>query len=142
VSIKKNPIQHASVAIALALLGIAVSPADAATRGRSVQTKFLPIEMNWQAKSSGCAIGIFFFSVGAGIDRATLDRMTSFINRDNSVINVLPYSRGREGEIELCVRADRTQIDRLFKDLKMMIPKVAQGRRIRMSSSLGHQFSN
>ena len=76
----------------------------------------------------GCSITIAFGSYGPGIDLPTLTRMERWLRLNRAVRNFTRLSRGREGELTLCVRT-RSYRDAslLSRQLRGMIPPRPRG---------------
>jgi hypothetical protein len=111
--------------------------------GQSTQTKFKPGVVDPYVKSPDCALKVFFTSPGTGIDVTRYKQIKELLEQDDAVNNVQPYSRGREGETELCVQlADDGQINRLFNELKAVLPSDSNGRSIFIVTKSGIRFGN
>ena len=75
-----------------------------------------------------CTITVAFGSYGPGIDLATLTSMERWLRGDRRVRSVVRHSRGREGELTLCVRTRAYKgADRLARQLRQMIPARPRG---------------
>lgn len=111
-------------AVAATLLGATVADA----RSRAVDPRRGPNPGGWQQPPADCPLTISFGSYGPGIDRPTLVRMESRLQRDRRVGNVSSHRWGREGEVTLCVRPRRGADARpLAADLRAMIPARPRG---------------
>ena len=112
--------------------------------GREVTKKIQPMVMNeWQSKPAGCSLMVYFGSVGAGIDDVARRRIEELLEQDAAVVTVQPYLRGREGETLLCIRVNNdTAIERLFGELRALVPKNSGGRPIILETKDGVQLRN
>jgi hypothetical protein len=111
--------------------------------GGAVSGKFEPTVMDFQSKAENCSISVDFSSVGVGIAEASRRQMEDLLEKDPAVIGAQRFVRGREGEVELCVRLrDDRDIGRIFQALQATIPERSNGRGVRIRARNGLEFSN
>ena len=127
--------------LAAALLAASVR-AEAAPAAQPA--KFRPtITGNWQTPARGCSINLYFGSIGTGIDALSARNVRRLLEQDPAVLWVQPYLRGREGEVELCVKVRPSRATtRLFGDIKSVLPKRRSGAWVTVRTSSGLTFSN
>jgi len=105
---------------------LTATAADA--RSRAVDPRRGANPHGWQQPPADCPLTVSFGSYGPGIDRPTLIRMESRLQRDRRVRDVSRHRWGREGEVTLCVRPRRFADARpLVADLRAMIPPRPRG---------------
>jgi hypothetical protein len=124
------------------------APQPIADKDPQLTTKFRPSVIDLggikAAKAVGCALTVFFSSIGTGTDGQTGARIRQLLEEDSGVAEIEPFIVGREGETVLCVRLNlQGDADRLFDKLReaaedsyLVTIRTSSGREFRSARSL------
>lgn len=88
---------------------------------------------------SGCDLKVEFASIGAGIDRAVLEKVDALLSADKGVAGIVREPWGREGEITLCVDTkSEADASRLFGQINPLFP-VGKEKPLRVETRAGER---